>query len=70
MTEYSLQELSQKLDELISVCDQLHQDNQSLLEREQEWLTERARLIEKNDLARARVEAMIEHLKSLQEGVS
>lgn len=69
MTDYNLQELSEKLDELIGHCEQLHSDNMSLLQREQEWQQERARLIEKNELASTRVEAMIHHLKSLKEGV-
>jgi cell division protein ZapB len=33
--------------------------------RESAWQQERVRLIEKNELARSRVEAMITHLKSL-----
>jgi uncharacterized protein (TIGR02449 family) len=40
-----------------------------LRQREQEWLTERVDLIEKNNQARARVEAVIDNLKSLKEGV-
>ncbi|ODS24035.1 TIGR02449 family protein [Candidatus Endobugula sertula] len=70
MTEHNLQDLSQKLDELIRHCSQLHEDNQSLLKREQQWLNERAHLIEKNELVRKRVESMIQHLKSLKEGVN
>lgn len=68
MTDYDLQTLSQKLDELIRHCEQLGHDNQQLLQREQQWQDERSRLIEKNELARTRVEAMIQHLKSLKEG--
>lgn len=68
MTDYNLQTLSQKLDELIGHCEQLNEDNRALLQREQEWQEERVRLIEKNEQARTRVEAMIQHLKSLKEG--
>jgi cell division protein ZapB len=69
MPEYTLEQLSNKLDQLIIQCEQLHRDNESLQQREQEWLRERKTLIEKNDLARTRVESMITHLKSLKEEV-
>lgn len=69
MSNYTLQHLSQKLDELIEQHQQLQKENQSLRQLEQEWQQERTRLIEKNDVARARVEAMIDDLKSLKQGV-
>ncbi|MFT5116713.1 MAG: cell division protein ZapB [Kiritimatiellia bacterium] len=69
MPEYTLEQLSNKLDQLITQCEQLHRNNESLQQREQEWLRERTSLIEKNDLARTRVESMITDLKSLKEGV-
>jgi cell division protein ZapB len=68
MSEYTLQQLSAKLDQLIHHCEQLRRDNESLLQREQEWVAERERLMAKNDLARTRVEEMIIHLKNLKEG--
>lgn len=74
MTDQSLAALESKLDQLIYTCEQLSQDNASLQkqtatlkERETSWIAERSRLIEKNDLARNRVEAMITRLKSLEE---
>lgn len=70
MSEQKLEQLSDQLDQLISHCEQLRLDNASLKKREQEWLGEKTKLIEKNDLARSRVEAMITHLKSLKEGVT
>jgi cell division protein ZapB len=69
MSEFTLQGLSQKLDQLLLQHQQLQRENQSLRQLEQDWQTERARLIEKNDVARTRVEAMINDLKSLKEGV-
>lgn len=69
MSDDKLQQLSEKLDTLIAQCEQLHSDNELLQQREQEWLRERAQLVEKNDQARTRVEAMISDLKSLKEGV-
>lgn len=68
MTDYSLEQLAARLDALIDQCQTLRRDNQELRDREQTWLQERARLIEKNDLARNRVESMIDRLKNLKEG--
>ncbi len=57
--------LEAKLDRLIQSCNRLQHENAELKARESEWQRERTRLIEKNELARSRVEAMISHLKSL-----
>ena len=69
MSDYSLEELSAKIDELIVYCQQLKQDKTLLQQKEDLWLQERERLIEKNELARTRVQAMISHLKNLEQGV-
>ena len=66
MTDSALSSLSHKLDNLIQICDQLRSENQALREKENTWLMERSRLIEKNELARSRVEAMITRLKTLE----
>jgi cell division protein ZapB len=58
--------LEAKLDELIRQCARLQQENAQLKAREGEWQQERVRLVEKNELARTRVEAMITRLKSLE----
>jgi len=65
MSDDLLRALENKLDRLILLCNQLKQENSELKAREVEWRDERTRLIEKNELARSRVEAMISHLKSL-----
>ena len=65
MTSETLRNLERKLDRLIALCDQLHADNQRLREREASLLRERSLLLEKNELARSRVEAMISRLKRL-----
>jgi len=58
--------LEAKLDELIRQCNRLQQENAQLKTREAQWQQERVRLVEKNELARTRVEAMITRLKSLE----
>lgn len=65
MSDDLLLSLETKLDRLILLCTRLQQENSDLKAREGEWRQERERLIEKNELARSRVEAMIAHLKSL-----
>jgi len=65
MSDELLLSLETKLDRLILLTSRLQQENAELKARESAWLQERVRLIEKNELARSRVEAMITHLKSL-----
>ena len=60
-----LQTLEQKIDRLINICARLQKENVSLREREASLLRERSRLLEKNELARSRVEHMIVRLKNL-----
>ena len=65
MSNNLLLALETKLDKLLLLCNRLQQENAELKARESEWQRERVRLIEKNDLARSRVEAMITHLRNL-----
>ena len=59
--------LEHQVDQLIYRCHQLEQENRSLRTQENAWRKERGRLIEKNELARTRVEAMIKRLKALEQ---
>lgn len=65
MPDNLLLSLETKLDKLILLCNRLQQENNELKARESEWNKERQRLIEKNELARNRVESMIAHLRNL-----
>lgn len=60
--------LEQRVDELISKCNQLGEENRSLKAQQEKLVAERAALIEKTELARSRVEAMITRLKALESG--
>ena len=60
-----LKPLEDKLDTLIQMCAQLQAENHSLREKEAALLKERSKLLEKNEVARSRVEAMITRLKNL-----
>ncbi len=55
----------QKLDQLIELCQQLKRDNHALRSREDELLGERSQLMKKNDMARQKVETMINRLQAL-----
>lgn len=64
--EHELKILEHQLDELVSLCKQLKQENQSLRDQQMGLVSERSKLMEKNEIARSRVEAMIMRLKSME----
>lgn len=65
-TETDLNHLEQRIDELIDTVSQLTNENTSLRQQKDKLHTERSHLIEKTEIARNRVEAMISRLKSLE----
>lgn len=67
MTADQIRALEHQIDQLIYRCQQLEEENISLRQQEASFRKERARLIEKNEQARVRVEAMIQRLKSLEQ---
>lgn len=64
--DQNLNVFGEKVESLITLCQKLRQENQTLRANEQQWKQERASLIEKNEIARTRVEAMIGRLKALE----
>lgn len=67
MEQSELQAMADKLDRLIERCRKLEQDNSALRELQDEWNRERAQLIQRNDLAKNRIEAMIGRLRALEQ---
>lgn len=65
--EHDLKTLEFRVDELIQLCLQLKNENKALREQQSLLLAERAHLMEKNELARSRIEAMILRLKSMEQ---
>jgi len=65
-TGRDLDDLEAKVEKLIRSCASLKAENTSLRTRQDNLVTERASLIEKTELARSRVEAMIARLKSME----
>ena len=67
-TETDLRQLEQRIDELIDTVGLLKNENTNLRQQKDKLVTERSHLIEKTELARSRVEAMISRLRSLELG--
>ena len=67
MEDSDLKMLEHRVDELIQRLNAVKSENISLRESQSSLITERARLIEKTELARTRVEAMITRLKAMEQ---
>lgn len=65
--EANLQSLESRVLELTALCDRLHKENLVLRRQLHGLQSERSGLIEKHELAKHRVEAMINRLKNLEE---
>ncbi|MFL2554856.1 MAG: TIGR02449 family protein [Candidatus Rariloculaceae bacterium] len=65
--DLELQRLEKRLDELVTICRQLQEENQSLKERQDMLTEDRATLLQKNELVRGRVEAMVSRLKAMEQ---
>jgi cell division protein ZapB len=66
-TERELSRLESRLGELIAAYARLTEENRLLRKQQEAFASERAELIEKNERAKARVEAMINRLKSMEQ---
>jgi len=58
--------LESRADQLIARFQTLSEENQALRDQQGHLISERAALIEKSELARSRVEAMIARLKAME----
>ena len=67
MEDADLRALTAKLELLIQSVEQLKVQNRHLRASEKAWREERAHLIEKNEMARHKVESMISRLKALEQ---
>jgi cell division protein ZapB len=67
MEDTDLQALMNRLELLLKHVEQLKSQNALLLAQEKSWRDERAHLIEKNEIARQKVETMISRLKALEQ---
>ena len=60
--------LEEKIDRLIRICERLEDENRALRDQQNSLIAERATLVEKSELARSRVEAMITRLRGMEAG--
>ncbi len=65
---FDITALEDKLEELIQRYNSIKQENTSLKVKQDELVKEKAKLVEKTNLARTRVEAMISRLKTMEHG--
>lgn len=66
MDNDNLTKLEQRIDELINACRRLSEENHTLKSGQQNLSEEHARLVEKTQVARSRIESMIGRLKALE----
>jgi cell division protein ZapB len=64
--EAELKALEKRVDELLAVNDAMREEIRALRRQQESLATERAQLAQKNDQVRARVEAMIGRLKTME----
>jgi len=67
MADNPMKNIAQKIDELIALCRELNRENQLLKSQQASWQREKQSLIDKNELARAKIEAMISRLRTLEQ---
>jgi cell division protein ZapB len=59
--------LEKRIDELITLSDELESKHRAIEADRKKWTQERNSLLEKNEMAKAKIEAMIMRLKSLEQ---
>lgn len=67
MSDTSFNTLEGKVDELIQLCNDMKNENQVLRDDKHTWENERKSLVEKNQLARTRLEKVLQRLKTLEQ---
>lgn len=63
-----LARLTRRVEELLGMLEGLRDENRALKQRHESLASERSALVQKNEQVRARVEAMIGRLKTLEHG--
>lgn len=58
--------LEERIDDLIGVCRRLREENEGLKSSQETLIEERAKLAEKNKMARSRLESIVDRLKTLE----
>ena len=64
--DIELQRIEKRIAELVTICDELKEENRYLKQRQDILMSERANLLQKNEVVRGKVESMIERLKAME----
>ena len=65
--DLEMKRLEKRLEELVATVHQIKEENRALRQLQDALTSERAGLLQKNEQVRARVEAMIGRLKSMEQ---
>jgi cell division protein ZapB len=69
LASFDIDQFERGVERLLQLCQRLHEENASLRTRQEALVAERADLIEKNEQARSRVEAMLSRLRAMEESL-
>ena len=67
MEKDAIEQLEQQVDDLLRASRRARDENMSLKSQQSAWLAERAKLVEKTDLARSRIDKMVSRLKEMDD---
>jgi len=67
MEKEAIQQLEKQVDELLSIGRRTREENKLLKTQQAALLAERAQLIEKTNLARNKIDSMIDRLKAMDD---
>ena len=67
MSDSNFSGVEEKVDELIQLCSDMKSENQNLRDKVSGWEDERKTLLDKNQLARVRLEKVLRRLKTLEQ---
>lgn len=66
MNDADLTKLESRIEELIQTCTRLREENRALRHQQATLLAERSGLMERNESAHAKVDAIIQRLRSME----
>ena len=66
MDELKLAALTRNIDKLIDLCDELKKENLTLKTQKNALVKERSQLLDKNQVAKTRIESMLLRLEELE----
>lgn len=67
MEKDAIGQLEQQVDDLLRASRRARDENMLLKSQQSAWLAERAKLVEKTDLARSRIDKMVSRLKEMDD---